>query len=519
MTPSAIVDAAMRGMTRHPVSAAWHPVIQRLHALDEALVAQGFPATTRWWYATLERFYASGRRQLVVRAGRRAGKSSTLCRLAACEALWGQHQIPPGDTGVVAIISTDRKEAGKRLVTIKAILDALGEPYRPIEGGGGIQLTRKAVQFAVYTASVSGVSGFTSVFVFCDEVAKWRDADTGANPARQVLASVRPTMAGQPHARIFLSSSPFGHLDAHANAYDAGDDDFQLCAWASTWIARPGLTEAETHLLEKNEDVWRREYAAIPMEGDECSMLSAALLDAATRELTGDLPREPGVQYVAAMDPGFVQNPWTFAIAAKRWVQTPKGARLKRSVVAHREWRGSALRPNDPEAVMSAIATICRVYGVEVVESDQYERFGLQSIANRPEVQLVVRLPGGGAGANLARYEALVTQFSDGEIDIPPDRQVRADLLAIRQRLTPNGFTIALPQTPDGRHADYAPTLALALAACVGEPVVARFEPTPGSTEWENAWLDREFAAAKRAKNPSNRLILNELPRPKRRLG
>lgn len=43
-------------------------------ALDRALVAKGFHPTSPWWLETLARFYASGRRQLVIRAGRRAGK-------------------------------------------------------------------------------------------------------------------------------------------------------------------------------------------------------------------------------------------------------------------------------------------------------------------------------------------------------------------------------------------------------------------------------------------------------------
>src|ERR1019366_409857 len=180
--------------------------VAHLDALARALVARGFPAVSTWWLETLIRFYSSGRRQLVLRVGRRGGKSSTLCRIAVLEALFGQHIIPPGDVGVVAIISVSRDEAAQRLRTIRAILDALGIKYRPIESG--IELEGRPVVFKTFAASVAGVSGFTCVCAIADEVAKWRDADTGANPASEVLASLRPTMATQPHARIFLSSSP-----------------------------------------------------------------------------------------------------------------------------------------------------------------------------------------------------------------------------------------------------------------------------------------------------------------------
>ena len=88
-------------------------VLSHVPTLERALVDAGFPAMTPWWRDALASFYESGRRQLVLRVGRRGGKSSTLCRVAVLEALFGEHYVPPGDVGVVAIISTSRDEAGQ----------------------------------------------------------------------------------------------------------------------------------------------------------------------------------------------------------------------------------------------------------------------------------------------------------------------------------------------------------------------------------------------------------------------
>jgi hypothetical protein len=214
------------------------------------------------------------------------------------------------------------------------------------------------------------------------------------------------------------------------------------------------------------------------MEGDESSLLSAALLDRATRKVDGDVPPEEGVTYVAAQDPGFTRNPWTFVIAGRRWVE----GRIRRSIVLAREWRGTQERPLDPAWVLGQIAVLCRPYRVDVVESDQYERFGLYSIAQRPEIGLYVCVRERNATERLARYEALVTQMSDGEIELPADKQLRADLLSVRQKLTPNGFTIQLPETADGRHADYAPSVSLALANCRVDPEPPK--PKPGTPEY-----------------------------------
>ena len=428
-------------------------------ALDRALVEAGFPATSPWWREQVRRYFTSTMRQAVWRVGRRGGKSSTLCRVAVIEALYGGHEVPPGDVGHVAIISTDREEAQRRLSTIESILGALGVGYRT--QGHRIALPGRRVAFAVFTASIRGVSGFTSILVICDEVAKWRDADTGANPATEVLASVRPTMATMPNARIVLISSPMGSLDAHAKAFAAGDTATQIVASAPTWVAHPALTQESTHADEPDERRWLREYGAVPMEGDESSLLTSSMLDKAIRPQRGDVPPERGVAYVGAMDPGFTRNAWTFAIACRRYVD----GQPRRSVVLAREWRGTPSIPLNPRHILSAIAELARPYAVDTVYTDQYERFGLGAIGMEPDIGLHVIVPSmWTAPKRLAAFESLETWAAGGELDLPNDPQLRADLLAVRQKLTANGFTLSLPQTPDGRHADYAPSVVMALA-------------------------------------------------------
>ena len=115
-------------------------MIDHVDTLERALVAAGFPPMSPWWRSTVEHFYASGRCQLVLRVGRRGGKSSTLCRLGVIEALFGEHAIPPGDVGVVGFVSVGRDESAKRIRTITAILDALKVGHRPLREGFGIEL-------------------------------------------------------------------------------------------------------------------------------------------------------------------------------------------------------------------------------------------------------------------------------------------------------------------------------------------------------------------------------------------
>jgi hypothetical protein len=374
------------------------------------------------------------------------------------------YKIPPGTRAVVAIVSTDQKEAGRRIHTVRAILDALEEPYT--QANGGLALTKRPIIFEVQTATIAGVSGFTAAFVFCDEVAKWRDAKTGANPATEVLASIAPTMVTQPRARIVLCSSPMGELDAHAAAVRDGNGPGQMVAIADSFTAHPGLDEAQTHLDIPDTARWRREYMAVPMEGDEESLYYPVQLDRATRAAPGDVAPVWGWSYVAAMDHADRGNAWTLVIATRH-----NGRRI---VVATREWQGSRDRPLIADDVFQEMIGTeeepgpARVYRIRHIACDDHGGPELARIARRYDLNLMQRNLTQGDKIDL--YEALGTYLADGIVELPPERKLRADLLGVRRKLTANGMSIELDRTPDGRHSDLAVSAALALCSHCAEP-------------------------------------------------
>lgn len=226
-----------------------------------------------------------------------------LCRLAVVECIYGEHDVPAGDRGVVPIISVDRREAAGRLVGIRAMLDALDITVvsgKRKDRAEEIEILRGPAEgriIRVMTASVGGVSGFTSICALGDEVCKWQDTDGHAN-ARDVIASLKPTMATQRNAVMGLFSSPWLVSDAHAELFDRGTTDGQRASWAPTWIANPSIgdcpiCEALHGTMCEHEDVrrevarlmtirdepdeleWKREYEAVPMQGDAETMFSA----------------------------------------------------------------------------------------------------------------------------------------------------------------------------------------------------------------------------------------------------
>jgi hypothetical protein len=442
--------------------------LAHLEALERALVARAFPAMTGWWREQLTRFYTSGRRQFVLRVGRRGGKSSTLCRVAVLEALYGDHPVPPGDVGVVAIVSVSREQGTERLRTIRALLDALGVQHRPVDGG--IELVGRPILFRVYTASIAGVVGFTCICAICDEVARWKDADTGANPAREVLASLRPTLAGQSNARIFLSSSPLGNLDSHAAAFDQGETEFQCVAFAQTWVARPGLTEPGTHELEPDPKIWSREYAAVPSDAIT-SALDPELVRAAFRPCPLGVPLSaPFMGFDSSMGRGD-STAWVLAQWGQPQVQDTdlyEHEELSPGVVVFTRGLGGLRRrkadaPPAPKPVLAVynvgaitgrfadrgvtsdevierVATIARQEGVQHVLSDQYQGYALTSafarhrLAYTPQVWSVD-----------SKAEALLrlrTWLRDGTLAIEPGPEGEAlvrELLQLQETIRPSG--------------------------------------------------------------------------------
>jgi hypothetical protein len=459
--------------------------------LDRALVAAGWHPTSAWWRATLRRFLRSDRRMLVVRAGRRGGKSSTLCRLAVALAVFVPHVIPKGDVGVVAFVSTRLDEAAARLRTIRQILDALHIAYN--ERGNTIELRDRPIRFECFPCTVAAVSGFTSIAVIADEVAKWRDGD-GANPANEVLSSLKPTMATQPNARMVLSSSPFGTIDAHAAAFDRGDTKDQLVAFAPTWIANPTISESKTHELEPNPRVWSREYQAVPGETDS-SFLSASDVRACVD--VGVTERAPvaGVAYVLGIDPAFRHDAFGYCVA-HRELRSRVGAPPADVIVVDVVGALTPLpgRRLDYERCLDFVADLSRRYNEAKIPRDSHQGDALGSgLSTRGAYSVEVSMTVAEQWTRWSYLESLVRTQCLRLVDDPATVRELSDL---RLKLRQSGLVSIAAPDRRGAHDDRADSLCLAVAAArtlppsgdVAVETRVRFEPGLG-IDVESRWF------------------------------
>ncbi len=450
-------------------------ILERLDALDTRLVECGWPALSPFWREVFEKFVRGNRherralRRLVLRVGRRGGKSSSLCRFAVVWALYGAPPIPPGDIGYVTFVSTRREEASMRLFTIASILTAAGIAFD--QDGDEIRLRGRNVGFKVLTGTVAGVSGWTSILIICDEVAKWLDRQTLQNPATEVLAALRPTGATT-NAPEILSSSPVTDDDAHARAFDEGDTEHQIVAYAPTWLANPTLTEAQTHALEQDDRVWRREYCAIPQPGVLDGYLADVVGQCIDKYRTAGAPC-PGVEYIIALDPAWRRD--EFAVAIARAEPNRDGL----PVVTIEEvtgWRGKPGEPLSVETTSERISELCRRWGTTRVYSDQKDVDTLSALLARWGIDLF-GVPWT-AQNKVGKFRAFRALCMDRRASLPNEPTTIKQLESICIKLTPSGG-----ETFEGRGADdraFAVVLAATEAADRCPPLHPIEAPGPG---------------------------------------
>lgn len=255
--------------------------------VDEQLVQAGIHPLTPFWRAELKRFYESGARQFVGRVGRGGAKSHTSAKVALTETLVGEWQIPPGERHFWAFVSKNKDEAAQRLLLLQSFLRALKVRFEV--DGDTIALVDEPRGFRVFACQVGSVSGFRCYGYSADELAKWQSGADFANPAGEVCASLNAMTITHPGARRLLVSSPFGFEDYHAKAFDRGNTPEQCVAWAPTWVANPGVSEASTRQTEPDAKIHLREYGAEPCAAVTQAFEPTDVMRAFGRDASADL--------------------------------------------------------------------------------------------------------------------------------------------------------------------------------------------------------------------------------------
>lgn len=350
-----------------------------LAQIDEALAKEKWPAISPWWQRVFDRVEEIKPRNVVVRGGRRGGKSSNLCgKVAIREVLSEDHEVPPGDVGYFAIISADKEQAQDRLDTCHKALSALGIAHR--KTANEITLTDRNVGIKCFAATLQAVVSFTCIGFLADEMARWRDKDTGDNPAKQIVTSLRATMATMPNARGWYVSAPWSTLDYHHEMVEQGDSKAQLVFHGATWEMNPTLTEEMTHDLEPDYASWQREYAAVPMASDETKFFAAEFIDAAVNNKIEFVPD----RFAAGSDFAFRRNSSALSVLSVSGEE--KSLRFKLLCDEERIPGKKALVPSE---TIEEFARIAANHGCESIACDLHYIETVREVTDDMSLELV----------------------------------------------------------------------------------------------------------------------------------
>ncbi len=407
-----------------------------------------WPPMSDFWRKVVARAYFFGKPEVVCRVGRRGGKSSTMCRVAVYEALLGDHKDSAGERAYFAIISAEKGQAKERLIMCSRILAVLGIECKPTQELIDLPAVNRGIR--VFTASVQGVVSFTCIGAMCDEEAYWKDKDSGANPAPQVLANLRPTTATQPNAKIWHISAPYSVFDTHYEAFEKGTNQFQTVFFAESWVANPSLSIERTKLLEPDEPTWLCQYAAIPMPSEEDAFFPSDLVDAA-RQVRCSLDAST-LRRVAGGDFAFRRNSSALVCLMAGEEAVDRNLRLR--LLVDREWVPveKSLKPS--EVLLEAIeiaeglkceSLCCDLHYIETVR-EALEDTSL-TLSEYP------------SSRNSEAYVRFRVLLSQGKIDLSKasDKLIK-QLKATKSRPTPTGLSIENPEVK-GAHGDLVSAL------------------------------------------------------------
>ena len=187
-------------------------------------------------------------RELIIVAGRRAGKDSIASAMAAHAAGFRDygHILRPGELASVLCLAVDKNQA--RIV--QRYSKAFFERIEMLQGlvtretADGLELSTQA-ELTIINANFRAVRGRAVALAVLDECAYWRD-EASANPDTEIYNAILPGMATIKDAMIVAISSPYrrgGLLYTKWKDYFGKDADDVLVIQAPSRVLNPTLDQ------------------------------------------------------------------------------------------------------------------------------------------------------------------------------------------------------------------------------------------------------------------------------------
>ena len=402
-------------------------------------------------------------REAVFICGRRSGKSDKLAaNVAIFEAFFRDHNLSPGETGVVLLLAQNMRQAKVVKGYIEGKIDRSPILRRHVVAKRAQELELdNRITIAIHPASFRSVRGLSVVCCICDELAYWWTEDGYANPDVEVVRAVRPAMATFPHGKLLMVSSPNTMSGVLWEAWRARDTDSHTLVWhAPTRLMNPTVSNSFLKREQaRDPENYKREYEAEFTEAIS-SFLPVESIDGCV--VPGRTERPPNREkffYVAAVDAAFKGDKFTLCVAH---LDRDKDKVMVDFLTG---WQGSKQVPLRLADVMPQIKAICAKYGVYTVLGDQFGAEPLKDAFMRSHLEYEERTFTNTSKADI--YATLRTRIMDGSIELLDHRESLKELRGLElERLPGGGIRIGHARHVRS-HDDFADAMALAVSdAC-----------------------------------------------------
>jgi hypothetical protein len=319
--------------------------------------------------------------------------------------------------------------------------------------------SNRAVEVKVAAGKKAGGSlvSFWSIGATFDEAARMQGQEDGVVNLPDALSALQGRLL--PGAQIDLISSPWAPrgpvYDMYVDRFGRPGADLLFMVAKGPDMNPVRFTPEFCAKLEKADPRAFRTDVLAKFADPEDSLLSSLDVEACTRSAPEHL--DPNEQpHVAAIDPANRRNAWTLTIGRPDAEGRPE-------VAYARQWVGSKSAPLKSSRVFAEIRPLLERYNVEgnLLWTDQASFDDKHELAEQAGITLMSD-PFSEAEWK-AHAIALEKHVSEHTINLPPNAAMRADILGVQRKLTARSWQVVLPNTGDGRHGDYVPSLVLML--------------------------------------------------------
>lgn len=296
--------------------------------------------------------------------GRRGRKSAIAALLGVYNAVYGQWPRAAGETVRVLVVAVSKDQAKIVRGYCEAILQSRPGLARLVDSTDAESITlTNGIVIQCVANSFRSIRGPTVVCAILEECAYYY-SDQSANPDKELLRAIRPSMLTVPGALLLGISSPYARRGLLYEKYRKhfGKDGSKVLIWkADTKTMNPQVDEGVIAEAYEDDPVAASAEYGAEFRTDVESYTSREALEFVTSEGIKERAPVGKVRYSAFVDPsGGSADSMTLAIG-----HLENGIAMLDAV---REFKP----PFSPEAVVSEMATLLKSYHVTRMQGDRY---------------------------------------------------------------------------------------------------------------------------------------------------